>query len=107
MRRCLTLCAGLCALALAGCTDADWDQTMSAAGFREQRVADIPPPPAAQPVAMAAPPDSGFCEAVAKKDATADGFDAATQNRVYQQSFRQCAALFGPANPTPQTAALR
>ncbi len=89
-------------LALSGCTSADWDHAMTYTGLAEEpSVAAAPvPAPAPRPVAAAAAPDTGFCQAVAKQDAGQDGFDAATQQRVFQRSFQQCVALFGTEAPS-------
>ena len=78
---------------------------MTYAGLGDERVAGTGPVPGAQPMpvqpvpAQAAAPDTSFCEAVAKQDATSDGFDAPTQSRVFQRSFRQCVAMFGVGDP--------
>jgi hypothetical protein len=54
---------------------------------------------APRPVASAAPapaapgaPDP-FCAAVAQSDAQRNGFDSATQQRMTQKIYQQCAAL--------------
>jgi hypothetical protein len=98
----------LSALALAGCSDADWNHAMTYSGLGPQRIAadatgvlpgeNTPPPPAQTSTA----PDTSFCQSVAKKDATSDGLDAATQQRVFQQSFQQCIQMFGLDHPQPQ-----
>ena len=93
---------------LAGCTDRDWAGTMSFIGADENA-----PPPAARPVARAAPAmmaaapiqsvqaaqPNVFCESVAKQDSESSGFDAATQNRVFARSYQQCVGLFGNTPP--------
>ena len=38
--------------------------------------------------------DADFCRAVATKDATENGFDPATQQRVLAQSYNQCVAIY-------------
>jgi hypothetical protein len=91
---------------LAGCTDKEWSGTMSFIGLDET------PPPArtvarpVQPVARAAPVQSvqaaqpdPFCQSVAKQDSESNGFDAATQNRVFVRSYQQCVGMFGNAAP--------
>lgn len=88
-------------LILAGCSDADWDHAMAYSGLGGQDVAAAEPAPGVQPAqtqAQAAPEsNASFCEAAAKQDASRDGFDAATQQRVYQRSVQQCVAMFGTA----------
>jgi hypothetical protein len=82
---------------LAGCTDADWDNVMSFGGIRDrQEVAEAAAPaPAPAPAAAAAPASNAFCLGVARQDATGNDFDQATQQRVAQQSYQQCVAIFG------------
>jgi hypothetical protein len=101
------LSAALAALLLAGCTDADWDRTMTFAGVGTGQTADAaagqaPRVAAAEPTspAAAAEPrqardDTGFCRAVAQQDASAERFDMATRQRLFQRSLQQCLALFG------------
>jgi hypothetical protein len=84
---------GLCALLLltAGCSD-----LQSLLSFDKE-------PAAAEPVAIVAPPPEpaaalpdDFCARAAASthaQAAADGFDAATQTRMTQQSFQQCVAM--------------
>jgi hypothetical protein len=88
-------------LALSGCTDSDWDHALTYGGLGEQTVAAEPvPPPAPAPATAPAPAsesNASFCESVAKQAATRDGFDAATQQRMFQRSFQQCVAMFGTA----------
>jgi hypothetical protein len=103
-------------LLLAGCTDSDWDRTLNYAhlGGSPSEEADVPvstaaPQPATTPrstaatqaaaaapapVAPAAPENADFCRAVATKDATENGFDPATQQRVLAQSYNQCVAIY-------------
>ena len=92
------------AVTLAGCTDADWDRTMSFAGFDDAPAAPAVParamPVAPRALAAAAPaqpagPDP-FCQGVATHDSTSNGFDAATQTQVFGRSYAQCLAVFGP-----------
>ena len=82
---------GLCALLLltAGCSD-----LQSLLSFDKE-------PAATEPVAIVAPPPEpalpdDFCARAAASthaQAAADGFDAATQTRMTQQSFQQCMAM--------------
>lgn len=85
-------------LLLAGCTDSDWNNTLSNLGM-------IPEPAVAPAVALAqtqrpapAAPSYSFCHAVAVQDALQNEFDAATRQRMAADSFRQCVALVGDAN---------
>ena len=67
-----------------------WGMTRSAA-------AQVPAAaPAPAPIA-AVIPDDRFCRSVAAQDATNNALDAATQQRIAQQSLAQCQALFGHA----------
>ena len=108
--------AGLAALLLSGCTDADWDRAMSYTGLgsseqgeasrREQsepprgEQSEAPQPVTARnevataplPADQAARPDS-WCQQVAKSAAdvaAGNGFDAATQRRRAESTYRQC-----------------
>jgi hypothetical protein len=91
----------LCLL-LAGCTDADWDRAMNYGGVAEQDEAPAKPPrsvAAAAPATVAAAPaaepsNADFCRSVATRDATDNGFDQATQARVFAQSYAQCVAIY-------------
>ena len=87
-------------LALAGCTDADWDHALNYTGLRgsAEEPEDAAPTPAARPVAPEAvaapePANTEFCRSVAMQDASANGFDQATQQRVYARSYAQCLSL--------------
>ncbi|MCX7281265.1 MAG: hypothetical protein NTX21_06885 [Alphaproteobacteria bacterium] len=92
-------------LALAGCTDAQWNHALNYGGMGEDaepEMADAPQAPARatahisaapQPMA-AAPANSDFCRSVATQDATANGFDPATQQRVLAQSYQQCLTIY-------------
>jgi PBP1b-binding outer membrane lipoprotein LpoB len=53
------------------------------------------PQAAPQQQAAATPPNDSLCRAVAQQDATGNGFDQPTQQRVAQQSYTQCMALHG------------
>ena len=84
-------------LLLAGCTDADWNRLGSFDGGDEAEPEAVathaPAAPAPQPMA-AAPANSDFCQSLATQDATANGFDPATQQRVLRQSYAQCLTIF-------------
>ncbi len=91
-------------LLLCGCTDADWDRVMRYGGMADT---DAAPRPRTNPAAVAvtAQPDetagapvaqsanTDFCRAVAMQDASGNGFDPATQQRVFARSYAQCMAL--------------
>jgi len=88
----------LCLL-LAGCSDADWDNALNYTGLKgsaEEPEAVVPAsrsvstPPAE---AAAAPGNTDFCRSAAMQDAGDNGFDQATQQRVYARSYAQCIAL--------------
>jgi len=87
-------------LLLAGCTDSDWDHVLSYSGLEESAAqADAPRPAAptsvaAEPSAPAQSSNADFCRSVATRDASADGFDSATQARIFAQSYAQCAAIY-------------
>jgi hypothetical protein len=91
-------------LLLAGCTDSDWDRTLNYAHLGGAPAEEIDPPvrtaapqavaAAPAPIAPAAPENADFCRAVATKDATENGFDPATQQRVLAQSYAQCVAIY-------------
>jgi uncharacterized lipoprotein YajG len=54
-----------------------------------------PQPAPLQQTAAAVSPNDSLCRAVAQQDATGNGFDVPTQQRVAQQSYTQCIALHG------------
>ena len=109
-------------LAAAGCTDADWDHALNyvypapddahatAGQFQPQpataavrATASIPNTPASvaetpasntASSAPAAPANADFCRAVAAQDAGGNGFDPATQQRVFARSYGQCVAIY-------------
>jgi hypothetical protein len=93
-------------LALAGCTDADWDQALNYTGLRgsAEEPEDAAPTPAARSVAAAPPAEAvapepantEFCRSVAMQDASANGFDQPTQQRVYARSYAQCMTMSAP-----------
>jgi hypothetical protein len=81
---------------LAGCTDADWDHLMSFASQDRSEVTQAAvTTPAAAPPPAAPGAQSAFCLDMARQDATSNGFDEATQQRVALRSYQQCVALFG------------
>jgi hypothetical protein len=111
-------------LFLAGCTDADWDRSLNyvyPAPDDADLTSDASPPPATAavgpdtasipsapatvsqtsasntasiPSAPEQPANADFCRAVATQDATANGFDPATQQRVFARSYGQCVAIY-------------
>ena len=89
-------------LLLAGCTDSDWDHVLSYSGLDEQaEQTDAPRPAAPTSAAVAAEPsapaqssNADFCRSVATQDASADGFDPATQARIFARSYAQCTAIY-------------
>ena len=99
----------LCLIA-AGCTDADWNHVLNYGGMGERAPPDGAQPPVPEAQAAAAPPaeaeaaaapaapvlpaNADFCKNVAAEDATRNGFDPATQQRVFQRSFQQCVAIY-------------
>ncbi len=96
-------------LALAGCTDAQWNHALNYGGMGDADAAETevaaetrapatvvratvaPQPMAANPVL---PANSDFCKSVATQDATANGFDPATQQHVLEQSYQQCLTIY-------------
>ena|SRR5438874_1177757 len=90
-------------LLAAGCTDSDWNHVLNYGGMAEE---EAPPPgqaavqaeaqaqPAAAPAAAAEPANADFCRNVAAQDATRNGFDQATQQRVFARSYQQCVATY-------------
>jgi hypothetical protein len=93
-------------LIAAGCTDSDWDRALNyvyPAPDDADLTSDASPQPvaAAQPATTiatpqpaAAPANADFCRAVATQDATGNGFDPATQQRVFARSYGQCVAMY-------------
>ena len=85
-------------LLLAGCTDADWDHALNYTGLggssEEPEMAQKSAPTPSAEIA-AAPQSAGtdFCRSVAMQDAGDNGFDQATQQRVYARSYAQCLTL--------------
>ena len=88
-------------LLLAGCSDADWDRALNYTGLKgsaeEPEAAVEKPVPrqvSAPPAeAAAAPENTDFCRSAAMQDAGDNGFDQATQQRVYARSYAQCMTL--------------
>ncbi len=87
---------------LAGCSDTDWGSLMNFGSPEAAQVAAVasqaPPADAgvsANAAAGAQPAPNALCLGVARKDATENGFDTATQQRVALRSYQQCAAIFG------------
>jgi len=89
----------------AGCTDSDWDRALTyvyPAPDDADLTSDASPKPAPQPAtqpataaaAPSAPANADFCRAVATQDATSNGFDPATQQRVFARSYGQCVAMY-------------
>ena len=74
---------------------------MTYGGLGEQAAAADPVPATAPASVSTAAPASesnaSFCESVAKQAATRDGFDAATQQRMFERSYQQCITMFGTA----------
>jgi hypothetical protein len=98
----LILCLALCP-ALAGCSDSDWNGLLNYGGEEEAAVMPVtsvsqasgsPASVAAEPAAAALPGNADFCRGVAAQDATTNGFDQATQQRVFQRSYAQCVAIY-------------
>jgi len=97
-------------LFLAGCTDTDWDRTLNyvypASDDAAVTSETSPQPATVSPSAPAAisssaasntaeqPANADFCRAVATQDATSNGFDPATQQRVFARSYGQCVAIY-------------
>ena len=105
------------ALFLSACSDQDWSHALTFAGLGGSHDNPSPPPAAPPPQAAAQPapvtaqaapapaamPEgaqpqpNAFCMSVATQDAGGNDFDAATQQRVFVQSYRQCVTVFGDA----------
>ena len=100
------------ALLLSACSDQDWNYALTFTGLgphddqAAQTSASVQPEATPQPArTVQAPPapegaqpkPNAFCEAVAAQDAGGNDFDAATQSRMFVQSYRQCVAVFGDA----------
>jgi hypothetical protein len=83
---------------LASCTDSDWNNLLDFGSSSD----DTPRPTAVAAAAPAAPAAAGqannFCLGVAREDATTNGFDTATQQRVAARSYQQCVSIFGSQN---------
>ena len=97
-------CVLILCLLLAGCTDSDWDHVMNYSGLAEPDEVPVKPPRtvatsapatvAAAPNAPAEPSNVDFCRSVATQDASGNGFDQATQARVFAQSYSQCVSIY-------------
>ena len=98
----------LCLFA-AGCTDSDWNHMLNYGGMAEEEAAppaqaavqaeaqaqaQAQPATTAAPAAAAEPTNADFCRNVAAQDATRNGFDQPTQQRVFARSFQQCVATY-------------
>ena len=57
-------------------------------------VTSAPATVAAAPAASVEPSNVDFCRSVATQDASDNGFDQATQARVFAQSYAQCVAIY-------------
>jgi hypothetical protein len=79
---------------LAACSADDWNY-LTSFGASKPAEAEVAAAPATVPAASAPPAANAFCVGVAKQDATSNGFDTATQQRVAVNSYRQCVAVFG------------
>ena len=79
---------------LAACSAGDWDY-LTSFGNAKRAQALAPAPAAIARAAPAQPAPNAFCVAVAKQDATGNGFDTATQQRVAVSSYQQCVGVFG------------
>ena len=80
------------ALLLTGCSDMP-DNLFSFDSPQEEAAAPAAPQAAPQQQTAAVSPNDSLCRAAAQQDATGNGFDQATQQRVAQQSYAQCIAL--------------
>ena len=93
-------------LMLSGCADVGegWNGAISSIGLSPQRQSAVAPASAEEAAAAEAPGSSAaesWCLQVATQErntAARHGFDAATQQRRFEVSYNQCAAL--AATPT-------
>ncbi len=88
------------AFVLGGCTDTDWDRTLSYVGMGDRPSRETAPamtttaanaPSSAE--ADSAPRRDTWCDLAARSaeiEAREQGFDAATQRRQAEQALRQC-----------------
>ena len=90
LRIAATLTAGLL---LSGCSAMNFSDLFSFPGDEEVQAQAEAQPRAPAPVGAPAP--NSFCRAVAQHEATADGFDQATELHMAQQSYAQCVVMFG------------
>ena len=94
-------------LLLCGCTIPSWDQMTTYAGLRSAEQAAPPQAAPAEAEAATTSPSvtqasrsDSWCQQMAKADsvdAASNGFDAATQRRRAEASYRQCVASSGSA----------
>jgi hypothetical protein len=94
------------AVFLSACSDQDWNHDLTFTGLGHENAPEAQPA-AARPAPMTAqvasapipegaqPQPNAFCESVASQDAQGNNYDAATQRRVFVQSYQQCVAVFG------------
>jgi len=90
-------------LLLAGCTDTDWDHALNYTGLKgsaeepqgavEKSAPRSVSAPPAEAAAAPEPANTEFCRSVAMQDAGDNGFDPATQQRVFTRSYAQCMIL--------------
>ena len=93
---CMRVCVILLILPfLAACSGLDWDHLTSFGTSERAQAAAPAPVSVARAAAPAQPAPNAFCMAVAKQDATGNGFDTATQQRVAVSSYQQCVGVFG------------
>jgi hypothetical protein len=91
----MRVCAILLVLPfLAACSGVNWD-SLTSFGTSERPQAAAPAPVSVARAAAAQPAPNAFCMAVARQDATGNGFDTATQQRVAISSYQQCVGVFG------------
>ena len=89
-----TLLALGCLVLLSGC-GMDMNNLLSF-GDRDEDTVTAEPAAPPTPVAAAAPSNDAFCRAVATQDATSNGFDPATQQKVAVSSYTQCLTIYAP-----------
>ena len=84
------------ACVLGGCTDANWDHTLSYVGMGEEPAQPGPAPATtttAPPTATPAPQSDPWCDAAgraAAQESREQGFDEATQRRQAESARLQC-----------------
>jgi hypothetical protein len=83
-------------LLVSGCSDMSFSDLLNFSSHDDNAFpGDEAPAPAAVATAAPAGGPNAFCMAVAQHDATANDFDNATKQKMGQQSYAQCMALFG------------